>query len=356
MTAQHYPLDPNTGRENSQITWSNGSIVAGIDGSIPPYQVCINALTEVVNVIAASGQTPTDDDLTQLLKAIRSMISNAIAGIQFPTYTAPTIPAYTGALGVAISNYIAKLDVASLPTTSTCVASDFIPFLQNGVDEKITVNDLAKVILAQAVAASSANFSNYQIYTSSGTFTPAQGCTGVEVQCWGAGGGGAYSGPVVAGGGGGGYSAGRYGVGAGLTYYVVIGAGGSGGTSGATAGGNGGTTHLLYPNNSADLLSATGGGGASVNTPGGGGSGYGGQAVYNGQAGGAGNAPGQGLYFPGYGGAAFGAGSNVTTGVVYNGYNYGVGGTGGNSTGAAGATPNGGTGAPGLMIIKQIIL
>ena len=349
-----YPYNPQTGLSDSTQTWSNGNPQTDTQGSIVSFQDFVNPATEIVNVIINANIVPSDADLTQLLQAIQHLIANAINAI--PPVVFPTIPTYTGNSGVAIAGTVAKLDINSLTTTATIATTDYLAALVSGTDEKVSVAELAQVILSQLVAAAvSQAYATYRIYTSSGSFTPDAGCTGVELECWGAGGGGAFSGPVVAGGGGGGYSAGRFAVVAGQVYGVTIGSGGTGGTSGNVTGGTGGTSNLSYPGGG-DLISATGGGGASINVPGAGGIGYGGQATYSGQQGGAGNAPGTGLYFPGFGGAAFGAGANVTTGVVYNGYNYGVGGTGGNSTGGVGATPNGGNGAPGLLIVKQIIV
>lgn len=108
-------------------------------------------------------------------------------------------------------------------------------------------------------------FTNFQAFSTAGTFTftvPA-GVTKIMVEVWGGGGGGGDGGSGGGGGGGaGGYGKDMFTVSPATTYTVIVGAGGAGGNF--TNGGNGGTSSF------GSLISATGGtGGATVSGIGG---------------------------------------------------------------------------------------
>jgi len=89
------------------------------------------------------------------------------------------------------------------------------------------------------------NGNNYQIFTSSGTFTVPAGVYRIYAEAWGGGGGGGKINTYLPpGGGGGGYSAGWINVTPGQTITATVGSGGSagGGYNSAGAGGNGGAS------------------------------------------------------------------------------------------------------------------
>ena len=54
----------------------NGNPAAGIEGSIPPAAAFEYPMRELVAMIAGGGFTPTDSDLQQLLRAVRSQAVN----------------------------------------------------------------------------------------------------------------------------------------------------------------------------------------------------------------------------------------------------------------------------------------
>ena len=63
--------DPNAG-------YINGNPAAGIEGSIPPAAAFEFPMREIVSAIQYSNFTPSDGDLQQLLKAIRSQFLNFV--------------------------------------------------------------------------------------------------------------------------------------------------------------------------------------------------------------------------------------------------------------------------------------
>lgn len=50
--------------------WANANPGAGVEGSIPGFQAWTHAMEEIARVIEAAGMTPSQSDLSQLLKAI----------------------------------------------------------------------------------------------------------------------------------------------------------------------------------------------------------------------------------------------------------------------------------------------
>ncbi len=62
-------------------SWVNGNPATGVRGSIPNAGSQEYPQREIVAVIAAAGLTPTNDDLTQLLKAIQLIAPNVYVGL-----------------------------------------------------------------------------------------------------------------------------------------------------------------------------------------------------------------------------------------------------------------------------------
>lgn len=175
----------------------------------------------------------------------------------------------------------------------------------------------------------------YHLFTSSGTFTPAQNLSVDYLIVAGGGGGGAGLG---GGGGAGGY---RTGTGSSVTantaYTITVGAGGNGSTNTANASSAG--------NNSSALSITSAGGGNSTGQsvgfpsgPGGGSGGSGGGGARNNTAGGAGNTP---TATPSQGNNG-GSGSNDSSGFGGGG-GGGAGAAGGNGSGTAGGAGGAGS-------------
>jgi hypothetical protein len=81
----------------------NGNPAAGIQGSIPPAAAFEFPMRELVAMIAAGGQTPSDSDLQQLLRATRSQLINYCVdqGTLANNYTTafnPPLLAYTNGM------------------------------------------------------------------------------------------------------------------------------------------------------------------------------------------------------------------------------------------------------------------
>lgn len=221
--------------------------------------------------ISKSGLSVDDIDIERLAKAIRSQRLNYLATV------GGTANALTITLDPAPASYA---DLLATPIR-------FIPGTANSGAATINVNGLGvTAIRKDGTAALAANdliagrlvelafdgtnfqlltapvlaFSNRQIFTASGAFTPPAGITRARVRVWGAGGGsggtfGTASGS--SGGGGGGYAEGIVSVTPGVGVTATVGAGGAAGASaGATAGGTGGTSSFAS-------ISATGGAGGA---------------------------------------------------------------------------------------------
>jgi len=210
----------------------------------------------------------------------------------------------------------------------------------------ITLQETANIILGGI-----SPFKNWQIFTSSGTFTVPTGITRLFVEVVGGGGGGAgsgtLSGNVGGGGGGGGYAARLItGLTPGAEIAVTVGSGGSGGSGGN--GTTGGTSSF------GAYLSATGGErgyrGSDYSAGGMGGAGSGGDFNAAGDCGasvarncGFGGSGGGSVY--GGGGIGAAGDSGGTSGQFY-------GGGGGGSCSPGGGTRNGGNGRAGVVIVR----
>ncbi len=280
-------------------------------------------------------------------------------------------------LGDAIDTTVKANADAAINKTFIAAKGDLIAATANDTPAILSVGADGFVLTASAAAATGLVWQaaqsggggvgkstyNEQIFTTSGTFTPATGIVSVEVEMAGGGGGGGGSSSTAAdrrgggGGGGGEYVRKFVTVTPGTGVTVTIGAGGTAGTPGVS-GGTGGTTSF-------GALNAVGGGGGSYGAPSGGiaglsgacGGGSGGLAtgsVWASGGGGGGMAsPGTDAllnvatadYRPGGRGTVGGAGGKGTNanaqvggngGNGINGYCGGGGGGGSSGNGAAG--------------------
>jgi hypothetical protein len=174
---------------------------------------------------------------------------------------------------------------------------------------------------------------NFQVFTSSGTWTKPGSGTMARVECWAGGGGGGSCSGLCYGSGGGGYAYSWYALSSlTSTVAVTIGAGGTAGTSGGAGSAGGSSTFGGY------LTAAGGSGGTNSSsniTAGGGGSGT--NVVFS----------------YGANNSSFNGGNSALGGGMYGvgGTGYGGAGTRPGGAGAGGSTAGGGAGAAGLCVV-----
>lgn len=253
--------------------------------------------------------------------------------------------------GVAIKDQTGA-DIAA----NALVAGAYADFLWNGTNWIL----LSKIAATVAV----------QVFTVSGTYTPATGMSYCIIECIGAGGAGGGVGGnstyVLGGGGGGagGYSRKRAtAVEIGVSQVVTIGAGGTGGTGNGNSGGTTSLGALCVANGGSGGTGATisnagpGGSGATAGTGNVAATGATGLAGVYWAAAPAGFGPPAGAGGNSYYGGGGAAGLGTPTGSAANGgaaAGYGAGG-GGASANNAGNNANGGNGSSGLVIITEFI-
>jgi hypothetical protein len=204
---------------------------------------------------------------------------------------------------------------------------------------------------------------NFQVFTSSGTYTPTAGMVYCDIEVVGSGGGGGgvntTQGTAAGGGGGGGYAKSTFSAATiGASQTVTIGAAGAAGSSG---GGNGGAGNQTFVG---ALIGANGGGGGTGSTTlgppqtgGGGGAASSGTIQITGTPGGIGMYVQTTSPIPGFGGSAAGIGGGGGQAVSNGG--AGTAGTrGGGGSGAcngASSASAGGPGGAGYCIITEYI-
>lgn len=250
------------------------------------------------------------------------------------------------------------INVAVVGDTNTIITTnDFVSNTSGAVNDAGTTT----VIRGNTGVADNSTSSalNYQVFTTTGTWTKPSGLSGNElviVRIWGGGGGGggatSQTNNYASGGGGGGYFEGLFRASdLASTVTVTVGTAGTAGTSAGTNGGNGGNTTF------GSIISAYGGpGGTGV--AGGGGNAAAGVAggdsdprliisLYFGGAAGAPSGGGQPSIYGG-GGSGGGSSSNLNPGGNGGASSYGGGGgAGGGSSGSGGAGKVGYGGAGG---------
>jgi hypothetical protein len=307
-------------------SYVNANPASGIQGSIPPAEALEQPQREIVAAIVASGQTPTNSDMTQLVKAIQrgtfnfaqdTGTANAVVATFTPT---PSDGAYGFTYGERI--WIQKGAAANTgpvtlntsgftwPDGSALVAGDLPANAIFGVAFNGSGFHLLTVVGPSVFARASAG-RNIVTFTASTTWTVPAGVHLINHSIWGGGGGGGGGGPGAGtnatGGGGGGFSQGPLAVTPGDVLTITVGAGGAAGGTPAATGGTGGASSVTVP------------GGATVTANGGTG-GYGANGFYQTTAGNGGTASGGSVNLTGSpGSSGLGLGS------------YQVGGPGGGS-------------------------
>lgn len=358
---------PPTGSTDPRAPYLGKNLAAGQQGSKVPPGAVMNPQLEIENVISASGQTPTNGDLQQLLRSVRSGVleyaadvgvQNALAiaptpvhmkylaGLKFRVRAkfSPTGPATLSVNGLAPQPIVKNGGVAL--SGGEWVAGDIITLDHNGLGAfQLTSGrtDGNLQLWCQLVAG---------VYA----FQVPPGTAQILAELWGPGGaGGGVSGSSAsgAGGGGGGYARGAFLVHPGDIFAVIIGAGAPRTAVGAYSGQSGGTSSF-----GAGLMSATGGSGGAGAASGfgvgrtAGGMGYGGAVNLPGGVGRSGFASGS-TYFGGDGGSSYGSGEiPIVQGGYHDGEMPGQGGAG--AGGAGGGGLGGGRGSDGACIIQCV--
>jgi hypothetical protein len=285
------------------------------------------------------------------------LLSYTRAGTLPVVYTPSTGSASIPATGSAESQLVLQERLSNGGNTATIVPASSL-----GANRTYTLPDASGTVALQETIVPPV-FNNLQVFTSSGTFTPAAGVDKVFVRVWGAGGGGGGVGSAntlgAGGGGAGGYSEGFVTVTPSVGVTVTIGAAGAAGTSGGGNGGGGGGSGFA----GGTTLTGNGGSGGTgtasfgASAGGAGGTGTGGTLNLSGGAGqGGGGASGVGIWGGGGGMPAVPAGvpgkfrptNTEGQGVGFDAVGYGAGGGGANSSGSSYA---GGAGAAGLVLV-----
>ena len=360
---------PPTGATDPRAPYVGKNVSAGIQGSKVPPGAVMNPQLEIESAIAASGQTPSNDDKQQLLRAIRSgvlefyadqsTVPNAliiapnpvhlkyVAGMKFRVRAnfAPTGAATLSVNGLGPLPIVKNGGVAL--SGGEWVRNDIVTLEQNGLGAfQLTSGrtDGNLQLWAQIQAGS------YQFQVPAGT-------SQILVELWGPGGaGGGVSGSSAsgAGGGGGGYTRAAFLVHPGDIFNVVVGAGAPRTAAGPYGGQSGGTSSF-----GSSLLSATGGSGGAGAASGygvgktAGGMGYGGVVNLPGGVGRSGFAGAGNVYFGGDGGSSYGSGEiPFVNGGYHDGEMPGQGGAGAGGGGGGGL--GGGAGSAGACIIECV--
>ena len=308
---------------------------------------------ELANLVAASGITPSESDMTQVQKAVRSQRLNFI--------TAANVGGTANAIALTLSPVSASnAEIIGTPIRFTAKANSTgavtaavdgraaLPVINNATGQSVGADDIilgqiVEVRLNEAGTAFALTVAARQKFTLSGSFGPSgslggvgttawvvpAGVTRVRVRLWSAGGAGGstQAAPSAgAGAGGGGYAEGIYAVTPGQVISVTAGAAGVPGAAGTYSnGGNGGASSF------GSYCSATGG-------IGGGGAATSGYSAANGAGG-----------VPTGGNILNVAGRNGMPGLSAGASGVGMGGAGGHSYGGAGGAPSLGAGSAGQV-------
>jgi hypothetical protein len=362
---------PPFGSSDPNEPYVDRNLASGIQGSRVAAKAIEHHLRELHALIEKSGLTPSESDLVQVLKAVRSQALNyRTAGGTANALTIsldPAPSALSELVGVPLRLITAAPNTGAATLKVGALAAT--PIVNNNSGGALTGGELRTGKMVEVIYDGTAFrllTPALEMFLQSGSFGPSgslgavgttnwtvpTGVTRVRVRCWGAGGGGGgsqASPSAAAGGGAGAYVEGVYSVTPGQVIAVTAGAPGTGGGSNTAANGvTGGSSSF------GAFCSATGGvggGGASTGgyqaAAGAGGAPTGGNVLNLVGTGGMSgfNVGSTGL--GGGGGSAFAcAGSHPQLGGAGVGFPIAAGGGGGANAGG------GATGGAGLVIVE----
>lgn len=346
-----------------------------VDGDINYAIDALNTLDDSITSLVA-GSIPDGSITTAKLadSAVTSVkVASGLTRSKLATGTANRLVGNDSSGAITEITVGSELTVSSSSLTITSAGITNNKLAAGSVDGSKFANQSANTVLAGPSSGSSTAptfrslafadlpsvaYNNMQVFTSSGTFTPAAGVTKVYVEVWGAGGGGGgTSNATGAGGGGGAYSAGFLTVTPSTGHTVTVGTGGTAGSSGGGTGGTGGTSSFAGKSVTAQSTGGAGGVGGAYNTYGAGGSGgvaSGGTINISGDDGDYSvTNSGTGAYSGGNGGSAprGGFGARMAASLFTGGNGATGKSPGGGGSGGAGATKTGGAGANGMVVV-----
>lgn len=365
--------------------FTDGNPAQGVPATIWPAEYANMLMMELLNVLSTAGITPSKSNYTQVSQAIRRLSQKGVlltdtGGVN--AYTASNAPAL--AAGDLVSGLAQRVQIVNANTAAATYSPDGLaakPVLSIGlaalkggelvaggiatfqylVTPTVNSGNGAWILLHCTGATAPGRLLRTIVFTASGTWTPGQNTTSIEVELVGGGGGGGGAQATAGGentastgGGGGGYAR-KFIAGVASPQTVTIGTGGAG-SSGNAVGTSGGTSSF------GSLLSATGGAGGQGGTTmanaysSGAAGGIGSLGDVN-VAGTASQAAAASASAPGFGtnggSSMYGAGGLSTVSVNGNpGRGYGSGGSG-LLQGANNTIKTGGTGAAGIVIVKE---
>ena len=212
------------GVSDPNAPYINGNPAVGLQGSIPPAAAFEYPMRELVAMIAGGGFTPSDSDLQQLLKAVRSQLVNyCVDQGTLPNNYIATFnpPVTTYQLGMPFRLRIANTNTGPSsfdagggrhpikryggadPSAGDIVAGSVVELLWDGTNFEMTnfnpgtgTGSPPPVVVSALV--------NVQVFYVSGTYLPTTGASKALFFCTA----GGASGSVACGGGGGGGGAG----------------------------------------------------------------------------------------------------------------------------------------------------
>lgn len=354
------PVNGDT--SNANRSWPNADPANGIEGAIPDGRAIEHPLRELIALIHGSGYTPSENDLQQVAKAVRSQKLNVAAATGTSnayTVTLSPTPADLDEL-INVPVCLIPSTVNTGPATININGLGAVPIVLNGSGAALGGGELPAFAeirydgeAFRLVNPNQSSASGLSSYLTSGTFVVPNGITLIKrVRVWGGGGGG--GGSTGASGAGSGGCGGGYAekvnipVTPGASIPVVVGQGSASSSVAGQQSSDAGSSSF------GSFISATGGqgghwgNGAPAVTSGDGGEGTGGDMNLPGTPGGFGYLIGD-QPAGGIGGAAPFGGSSPSLNIRSNG-NFGNFPGGGGNGGSYGYL--GGAGASGLVTVE----
>lgn len=329
-TFDNFPITPATPNASSTVV---GMSKLSVDPVSPTNPIALGVNDGRVPTAFATDAAGTDAYVITPSPAIGAYVDGLL--VKFRAGTANTGGASINVNGLGVRNIVKNYNTSL--TTGDILAGSIITLIYDSSQSAFQMQTPSTLVPSNPTV---------QIFTGSGTYTPAAGVkyAVVEVVGGGASGVGVSSGTGSGGGGGGGGGYARKVVSAaaiGASQTVTVGAGGVGVSN--NVGHVGGTSSF------GAIVSATGGALGSGNNGGIGGVGTAGDFLAHGGVGGWGTTTigGQGgNSIFGSGGASIGGSTNGNTGLTY-------GGGGGGAHDSTTTAPSGGDGAAGIVIVTE---